>query len=186
MGRLGPCLRKPEPSHKPAEIRSMCINALTFMSTNRSCTCSVVRMITALISYLAAETVEPITRRTWTALVRSTRTQHTHHVPPQIEFIGPTAEAMYMLGDKIASTIVAQSADVPTIKWNGTGVTLGDRCLPGQVCALLVLASIAMGLNLQGPSCLYFPHGLVLKAHFCSRDRNRRPDYTQSWLCGDH
>lgn len=38
-----------------------------------------------------------------------------------------------MLGDKIASTIVAQSADVPTIKWNGTGVTLGDLVRPGEV-----------------------------------------------------
>jgi biotin carboxylase len=43
---------------------------------------------------------------------------------------------MYMLGDKIASTIVAQSADVPTIKWNGTGVTLGDLVQPGEVCAV--------------------------------------------------
>eukprot|EP00924_Labyrinthula_sp_SR-Ha-C_P016633 snap_masked-scaffold_6-processed-gene-10.9-mRNA-1 protein AED:0.05 eAED:0.05 QI:0/-1/0/1/-1/1/1/0/2208 len=35
-------------------------------------------------------------------------------------FIGPGAEAMYALGDKIGSTIIAQSASVPTIKWNGS------------------------------------------------------------------
>lgn len=39
-------------------------------------------------------------------------------------FIGPTPSAMRKLGDKISSTIVAQSANVPTISWSGDGVTL--------------------------------------------------------------
>ena len=34
-------------------------------------------------------------------------------------FIGPAAEPMQALGDKIGSTIIAQSAGVPTIAWNG-------------------------------------------------------------------
>ena len=34
-------------------------------------------------------------------------------------FIGPPAEPMMALGDKIGSTIIAQSAGVPTIAWNG-------------------------------------------------------------------
>ncbi|ORZ25473.1 acetyl-CoA carboxylase [Absidia repens] len=38
-------------------------------------------------------------------------------------FIGPPASAMRSLGDKISSTIVAQSADVPTMGWSGDGVT---------------------------------------------------------------
>ena len=33
-------------------------------------------------------------------------------------FIGPPAEPMQALGDKIGSTIIAQSAGVPTIAWN--------------------------------------------------------------------
>ena len=35
--------------------------------------------------------------------------------------MGPPAKAMRSLGDKIASSIVAQSAGVPTLEWNGTG-----------------------------------------------------------------
>ena len=34
---------------------------------------------------------------------------------------------MRSLGDKISSTIVAQSADVPTMAWSGTGIS--DTCL---------------------------------------------------------
>ncbi|KAI7872973.1 acetyl-CoA carboxylase [Spinellus fusiger] len=37
-------------------------------------------------------------------------------------FIGPPASAMRSLGDKISSTIVAQSAHVPTMGWSGDGV----------------------------------------------------------------
>jgi len=37
----------------------------------------------------------------------------------RVTFIGPSAEPMQALGDKIGSTIIAQSAGVPTIAWNG-------------------------------------------------------------------
>eukprot|EP01130_Rhizamoeba_saxonica_P012625 TRINITY_DN5356_c0_g1_i1.p1 TRINITY_DN5356_c0_g1~~TRINITY_DN5356_c0_g1_i1.p1 ORF type:complete len:2154 (+),score=572.60 TRINITY_DN5356_c0_g1_i1:253-6462(+) len=37
-----------------------------------------------------------------------------------IIFIGPPGSAMRSLGDKIASSIVAQSVDVPTLPWNGS------------------------------------------------------------------
>lgn len=37
----------------------------------------------------------------------------------KITFMGPQAEPMQALGDKIGSTIIAQSAGVPTIAWNG-------------------------------------------------------------------
>ncbi|GJJ11159.1 hypothetical protein Clacol_005391 [Clathrus columnatus] len=40
----------------------------------------------------------------------------------KIVFIGPPGSAMRSLGDKISSTIVAQSADVPTMPWSGTGI----------------------------------------------------------------
>ncbi|KAJ3006161.1 UNVERIFIED_CONTAM: acetyl-coenzyme-A carboxylase, partial [Siphonaria sp. JEL0065] len=40
-----------------------------------------------------------------------------------IVFMGPPASAMRSLGDKIASTIVAQSAEVPCVNWSGNGIT---------------------------------------------------------------
>ncbi|XP_076256364.1 acetyl-CoA carboxylase isoform X2 [Rhynchophorus ferrugineus] len=39
-----------------------------------------------------------------------------------ITFIGPSEKAMWALGDKIASSIVAQTADVPTLAWSGAGL----------------------------------------------------------------
>ncbi|XP_033113516.1 acetyl-CoA carboxylase-like [Anneissia japonica] len=41
-----------------------------------------------------------------------------------IAFIGPPEHAMWALGDKIASSIVAQSAGVPTLPWSGDGLTV--------------------------------------------------------------
>lgn len=41
----------------------------------------------------------------------------------KIVFIGPPGSAMRSLGDKISSTIVAQSANVPTMAWSGTGIS---------------------------------------------------------------
>ncbi|KAI3651231.1 hypothetical protein MP228_004712 [Amoeboaphelidium protococcarum] len=43
-----------------------------------------------------------------------------------IVFIGPPASAMWSLGDKISSTIVAQSAQVPTMAWSGDGIMLDE------------------------------------------------------------
>ena len=42
----------------------------------------------------------------------------------QFSLTGPPAGAMWALGDKIASSIVAQSLNVPTLKWSGSGVTI--------------------------------------------------------------
>uniref|UniRef100_A0A6G1S971 Acetyl-CoA carboxylase n=1 Tax=Aceria tosichella TaxID=561515 RepID=A0A6G1S971_9ACAR len=39
-----------------------------------------------------------------------------------IAFMGPPHQAMWALGDKIASSIVAQTADVPTLPWSGSGL----------------------------------------------------------------
>lgn len=41
-----------------------------------------------------------------------------------IAFIGPPEKAMWALGDKIASSIVAQTAGVPTLPWSGTGLSV--------------------------------------------------------------
>lgn len=40
-----------------------------------------------------------------------------------IAFIGPPEKAMWALGDKIASSIVAQTAEIPTLPWSGSGIT---------------------------------------------------------------
>ncbi|TMW67475.1 hypothetical protein Poli38472_011095 [Pythium oligandrum] len=42
----------------------------------------------------------------------------------KIVFIGPPSKPMRALGDKIGSTIIAQSANVPTIGWNGDGINV--------------------------------------------------------------
>uniref|UniRef100_A0A1X7VP53 Uncharacterized protein n=1 Tax=Amphimedon queenslandica TaxID=400682 RepID=A0A1X7VP53_AMPQE len=41
-----------------------------------------------------------------------------------IAFLGPPAQAMWSLGDKIASSIVAQTANVPTLPWSGSGLKI--------------------------------------------------------------
>ncbi|KAI8980307.1 acetyl-CoA carboxylase [Pilobolus umbonatus] len=48
-------------------------------------------------------------------------------------FIGPPASAMRSLGDKISSTIVAQSAQVPTMGWSGDGITDTEQDKEGHV-----------------------------------------------------
>uniref|UniRef100_A0A1B6DY08 Uncharacterized protein n=1 Tax=Clastoptera arizonana TaxID=38151 RepID=A0A1B6DY08_9HEMI len=40
-----------------------------------------------------------------------------------IAFIGPPEKAMWALGDKIASSIVAQTAAIPTLPWSGSELT---------------------------------------------------------------
>ena len=45
-----------------------------------------------------------------------------------IMFMGPSEDAMWLLGDKIASTIVAQTAGVPTLPWSGKKILFIKRC----------------------------------------------------------
>ncbi|XP_014444448.1 acetyl-CoA carboxylase 2 isoform X1 [Tupaia chinensis] len=52
-----------------------------------------------------------------------------------IAFLGPPSEAMWALGDKIASTIVAQTLQIPTLPWSGSGLTVEwteDDLLQGE------------------------------------------------------
>lgn len=51
----------------------------------------------------------------------------------KIVFIGPPGSAMRSLGDKISSTIVAQSAEVPTMAWSGTGISKTELSADGFV-----------------------------------------------------
>ncbi|KAM9625723.1 acetyl-CoA carboxylase 2 isoform 2-T2 [Morphnus guianensis] len=39
-----------------------------------------------------------------------------------IAFLGPPCDAMWALGDKVASTIVAQTVQIPTLPWSGSGL----------------------------------------------------------------
>jgi acetyl-CoA carboxylase/biotin carboxylase 1 len=51
----------------------------------------------------------------------------------EITFIGPTSPVMRVLGDKVGSTLLAQTAGVPTIPWNAEGMTadlLPDGTIP--------------------------------------------------------
>ena len=67
------------------------------------------------------ERVEPPAHAT------ATGTSRAHPLLPprcRIVFLGPPASAMKALGDKISSTVVAQSVGVPCIKWSGSHVTL--------------------------------------------------------------
>lgn len=55
---------------------------------------------------------------------------------PAIKFIGPAGPPMRALGDKIGSTIIAQTAGVPCISWNGEKVfaeyNRETGCLPEE------------------------------------------------------
>ncbi|AYU81515.1 acetyl-CoA carboxylase, putative [Leishmania donovani] len=45
----------------------------------------------------------------------------------RVTFLGPSEDAMFALGDKIASTIVAQSNGVPTVPWSGDSIRLPPK-----------------------------------------------------------
>jgi len=49
-----------------------------------------------------------------------------------IQFMGPNANAMWLLGDKIASSIVAQTAKVPTLPWSGSEL-LAEQDADGEI-----------------------------------------------------
>ena len=53
--------------------------------------------------------------------------------PSGIRFLGPPANAMAALGDKIGSTILAQAAGVPTIPWSGSGVAVDFESCGGVI-----------------------------------------------------
>lgn len=48
-------------------------------------------------------------------------------------FLGPPAQAMAALGDKVGSTILAQAAGVPTYPWSGSGVEVSFQECNGVI-----------------------------------------------------
>jgi len=71
----------------------------------------------------------------------------------KIVFIGPPGSAMRSLGDKISSTIVAQSAEVPTMAWSGTGISetvlsdAGFVTVPDHAYKAACVTSVEEGLE---------------------------------------
>ena len=49
-----------------------------------------------------------------------------------IQFMGPNDRAMWLLGDKIASSIVAQTAQVPTLPWSGSDL-VAEQTPEGEI-----------------------------------------------------
>lgn len=88
-----------------------------------------------------------------------------------IIFIGPPSNAMRLLGDKIASTIVAQSADVPTIAWSGGDLVVdmekdlitaedGEVSLPASLYRKAEVLSCEEGLE----ACKKIGYPVMIKA----------------------
>lgn len=68
-----------------------------------------------------------------------------------ITFIGPPSAAMKALGDKIESSIIAQSVGIPTIEWSGSGLALDTSKRDGsQIVVPPELALKACVSDVQG------------------------------------
>lgn len=71
---------------------------------------------------------------------------------PPVIFIGPNSASMRALGDKIAATIVAQSAQVSCIDWSGSGVILpiptsGILTVPPEIYEQACVQSLNDGIK---------------------------------------
>lgn len=85
--------------------------------------------------------------------------------PSGIRFIGPGAEAMAALGDKIGSTILAQSAGVPTLPWSGTGVTISYAdCPAGSIPPAVYDRACIHSLGEALEVCQRIGYPIMLKA----------------------
>nr|APH81346.1 ACC [Paracyclopina nana] len=77
-----------------------------------------------------------------------------------IMFMGPSEAAMWMLGDKIASSIVAQTAGVPTLPWSGSGLTAPMVSLSGSSEGK---KRIKVNRDLYGKGCVHtLEEGLLI------------------------
>ncbi|KAI6219616.1 hypothetical protein M3Y99_01645200 [Aphelenchoides fujianensis] len=85
-----------------------------------------------------------------------------------ILFIGPPAHAMFALGDKIASTIIAQTVNIPTIEWSGSGIKaegLDPRTNVAELdnlCKLAYVNSVEDGLKALREKNITYP--VMIKA----------------------
>ncbi|KAF1745296.1 hypothetical protein MXB_2628, partial [Myxobolus squamalis] len=93
-----------------------------------------------------------------------------------ILFLGPTADSMFLLGDKIASTIIAQTLNILTLPWNGTGVTLesvDDRYtnIPQEIYDKCVINQVEDLKRLIGD---HFGNVIALFSRDCSIQRRHQ------------
>lgn len=80
-----------------------------------------------------------------------------------ILFLGPPAVAMRALGDKIASTLIAQSANIPTLPWSGSDITVEPHqvtCIPPEIYKKACIDTIEKGLEV----CLRIGFPVMIKA----------------------
>jgi acetyl-CoA carboxylase/biotin carboxylase 1 len=59
-----------------------------------------------------------------------------------IAFLGPSAESMDAVGDKICANLLAQSCDVNVIPWSGSGLTVPDITIPEDILLEATLATV--------------------------------------------
>eukprot|EP01124_Arcella_intermedia_P034343 TRINITY_DN8497_c0_g1_i1.p1 TRINITY_DN8497_c0_g1~~TRINITY_DN8497_c0_g1_i1.p1 ORF type:complete len:2187 (-),score=404.17 TRINITY_DN8497_c0_g1_i1:17-6577(-) len=83
-----------------------------------------------------------------------------------IIFIGPPGDAMRSLGDKISSSIVAQSAEVPTLPWNGSSISLSisSEHLPIKIPQEVYLSATIRTLEEGMEACHKIGYPCMIKA----------------------
>ena len=59
-----------------------------------------------------------------------------------IAFLGPSAESMDAVGDKICANLLAQSCDVNVIPWSGSGLTVPDITIPDDILTRATLRTL--------------------------------------------
>lgn len=79
--------------------------------------------------------------------------------------LGPSSKAMWALGDKVASSIVAQTAGIPTLPWSGSGDTLLPA-LSHLGCILVVLFSYCI-------YCIYCHTAAGLRVDWAEEDQTQ-------------
>ncbi|KAL9247543.1 hypothetical protein vseg_020966 [Gypsophila vaccaria] len=81
-----------------------------------------------------------------------------------IVFLGPPSTSMAALGDKIASALIAQAADVPTLPWSGSHVKVpAESCLdtiPDDICSAACVTTTEEAIT----SCQTIGYPAMIKA----------------------
>lgn len=99
-----------------------------------------------------------------------------------IIFLGPSPDSMHALGDKIASSIIAQSAGVPTVSWSGSGLTVSyskEGEVPEHVYAKACVTDADHARNVA-QQCGY---PLVVKASEGGGGKGIRVVHDESQIC---
>ncbi|KAM7536286.1 hypothetical protein Aperf_G00000086942 [Anoplocephala perfoliata] len=90
-----------------------------------------------------------------------------------IAFLGPSHEAMWALGDKIASTILAQSAGVPTVPWSGSHIMVDINSLEKPPAGVSTTQEQKMAVLSELISADSFSNACVKTPEECQTVANR-------------